>query len=62
MPMLTLFKGMGYDIKDYPQAYKNYAHEISLPVYPQLTEEEVLFVAETVIKAYETVIKKKRKS
>lgn len=58
MPMLTLFKGMGYDIKDYPQAYKNYAHEISLPVYPQLTEEEVLFVAETVIKAYETVIKK----
>ena len=45
MPMLTLFKGMGYDIKDYPQAYKNYAHEISLPVYPQLTEEEVLFVA-----------------
>ena len=56
--MFTLFKGMGYDIKDYPQAYKNYAHEISLPVYPQLTEEEVLFVAGTVIKAYETVIKK----
>ena len=58
MPMLTLFKGMGYDIKNYPQAYKNFAHEISLPVYPQLTEEEVLFVAETVIKAYETVVKK----
>lgn len=58
MPMLTLFKGMGYDIKNYPQAYKNFAHEISLPVYPQLSEEEVIFVAETVIKAYDTIIKK----
>lgn len=57
MPMLTLFKDMGYDIKDYPQAYKNYSHEISLPVYPQLTEEQVKFVANTVIKAYETVMK-----
>lgn len=55
--MLTLFKDMGYDIKDYPQAYKNYSHEISLPVYPQLTEEQVKFVANTVIKAYETVMK-----
>ena len=57
MPMLTLFKDMGYDIKDYPQAYKNYSHEISLPVYPQLTEDQVKFVANTVIKAYETVMK-----
>ena len=56
MPMLTLFKNMGYDIKDYPQAYKNYAHEISLPVYPQLKEDEVEYVAKAVIKAYETVI------
>lgn len=56
MPMLTLFKDMGYDIKDYPQAYKNYAHEISLPVYPQLKQEEVEYVAQTVIKAYETVV------
>lgn len=56
MPMLTLFKNMGYDIKDYPQAYKNYAHEISLPVYPQLKQEEVEYVAQAVIKAYETVI------
>lgn len=57
MPMLTLFKGMGYDINDYPQAYKNYAHEISLPVYPQLDEEKVQFVAQAVIKAYHAVMK-----
>ena len=56
MPMLTLFKGLGYDIKNYPNAYNNYAHEISLPIYPQLSEEKVLFVAQTVIKAYKNII------
>lgn len=56
MPMLTLFKGLGYDIKNYPNAYNNYAHEISLPIYPQLSEEKVLFVAKTVIKAYKNII------
>lgn len=56
MPMLTFFKEQGYDIKDYPQAYKNYACEISLPIYPQLTEQEVVFVIETVKQAYESVI------
>lgn len=56
LPMLTFFKEQGYDIKDYPQAYKNYACEISLPIYPQLTDEEVFFVIKTVKEAYETVI------
>ncbi len=56
MPMLSLFKGMGYDIKNYPQAYKNYSHEISLPVYPQLSEEEARFVANTIKEAYKIVI------
>jgi len=56
LPMLTLFRDLGYNIKDYPQAYQNYAHEISLPCYPQLTEAMVQFVIETVIKAYNTVI------
>lgn len=57
LPMLTLYKDMGYDIKDYPQAYNNFAHEISLPIYPQLGEEEVKFVIDTVINAYKTVVK-----
>lgn len=57
MPMLTFFKDQGYDIKDYPQAYKNYSCEISLPIYPQLKEQEVLFVIDTVKEAYETVIR-----
>ena len=56
LPMLSYFKGLGYDISDYPQAYHNYAHEISLPVYPQLNEEQVQFVIKTVMEAHDTVV------
>ncbi len=58
MPMLTLFREMGYDIKDYPQAYRNYAHEISLPIYPQLTDEQADFVIRTVVEAHDKVMGK----
>ena len=57
LPMLSFFNGLGYRIEDYPQAYENYYHEISLPCYPQLTDEQLQFITETVIKAYHTVIK-----
>lgn len=58
LPMLSFFKNMGYDISNYPQAYQNYACEISLPIYPQLTDEEVDYVIQTVIKSYEKVVNK----
>ena len=55
MPMLSFFKQLGYNIEDYPVAYNNYKHEISLPIYPQLTTEEVDYVVESVIEAYDKV-------
>lgn len=55
MPMLSFFKEMGYDINNYPQAYENYKCEISLPIYPQLTNDQVNFIIDTVIEAYEKV-------
>lgn len=55
MPMLSFFKGIGYKIEHYPQAYKNFSHEISLPIYPQLTNEEVDYVVGVVKKAYKRV-------
>ena len=58
LPMLSYFRSKGYDIKDYPTAYNNYSHEISLPVYPQLDDEKVRFVAKTLIEAYQTVIER----
>jgi dTDP-4-amino-4,6-dideoxygalactose transaminase len=58
LPMLTFFHEMGYDIKDYPQAYLNYSHEISLPCYPQLTDEMIHFITNTLIAAYKKVVSK----
>lgn len=52
MPMLSFFKSQGYDIANYPQAYQNFSCEISLPIYPQLTDQEVRFIIETVIESY----------
>lgn len=56
MPMLTFFKEQGYDIKYFPQAYKNYSCEISLPIYPQLTDEMVAYVIEAVVEAFNKTI------
>jgi dTDP-4-amino-4,6-dideoxygalactose transaminase len=56
MPMLTYFKEQGYDIKNYPQSYKNYACEISLPIYPQLTNDQVSYIIDVVIDAYKTIV------
>lgn len=58
MPMLTLFKNMGFDIVDFPQSYKNYCCEISLPVYPQITDEMAKYITDTVINAYNKVVGK----
>jgi len=62
MPMLTYFKNEGYDINDYPKAYKNYACEISLPIYPQLTTDEVDFVINSVIHSYNITVNGKKNS
>ncbi len=56
MPMLTLFKEKGYDIKNYPNAYAQYKGEISLPIYPQLTNEQIDTVIEAVISSYQKII------
>ena len=56
MPMLTLFKNLGYDIVDFPVAYDNYSREISLPIYPQLTDEQIDYICKEVEQAYHKVL------
>lgn len=56
MPMLTVFKERGYKIENYPMAYNNYAREISLPIYPQLTNEEVDYICDSILSSYQKVI------
>lgn len=49
LPMLSVFKGKGYNIQDYPVAYAMYCNEISLPVYPQLSIDDCKIVSDAVI-------------
>ncbi|PLW94060.1 MAG: capsular biosynthesis protein [Marinilabiliales bacterium] len=51
LPMMTFYKNLGYKIKDFPVAYDNYSREISLPVYYDLTDENIDIVASTVLSA-----------
>jgi dTDP-4-amino-4,6-dideoxygalactose transaminase len=56
MPMLTLFKGLGYQMSDYPNTYQLYANEISLPIYNGLTNDKLKVVIETIVNAYHSTI------
>jgi dTDP-4-amino-4,6-dideoxygalactose transaminase len=43
LPLFTAYKKQGFDIKDYPNAYKQYANEITLPLHTLLSDDDVLF-------------------
>lgn len=53
LPMHTAYKKLGFAIGDYPNAYAQFANEISLPLHTCLTDEEV----EYVIKNYSEIVK-----
>lgn len=46
LPMHTAYKNLGFDIKDYPNAYAHFANEISLPLHTCLTDEQVRYVTD----------------
>lgn len=55
LPMHTAYKNLGFDIADYPNAYKHFVNEITLPLHTCLTDEEVGYVIEqytSVVKEY----------
>ena len=46
LPMMTAYKNMGWDIKDFPNAYNYYCNLITLPLHTCLTDEDVEYVVE----------------
>lgn len=56
LAMLTAYKKRGYDISNYPVTYDHYKNEVSLPVYFDLTNEQVNTVIESVCQAAESVL------
>lgn len=49
LPMMTAYKALGFDIKDYPNAYEMYHNEITLPLHTRLTDEDVEYVMENFV-------------
>lgn len=56
LPLLTAYKNLGYKMADYPEAWKKYSTEISLPVYFNLTDKQVQQVISAVIHSVQKVL------
>lgn len=55
LPLLTAYKDLGFDIKDFPNAYNQFKNEITLPLNTKMSEEDVVYTAQTlkeIIKEY----------
>ena len=49
LPMMTAYKALGFDIKDYPNAYHLFENEITLPLNTRMSEEDVEYVIENFV-------------
>jgi len=56
VPMLSFYTNMGYNVRNYPVTWDNYSREISLPVFYELTDEQIKKVIMAVIKSVNAVI------
>ena len=55
LPLLSFYKGLGYDIDSFPEAKCLWECEISLPVYYTLTSDQVKEVVDAVVFAVEKI-------
>ncbi|NMA74525.1 MAG: capsular biosynthesis protein, partial [Bacteroidales bacterium] len=58
LPMFTAYKNLGFDIKDYPNAFDMYKNEITLPLHTLLSDEDVEYVVESLKGAVSGVLNK----
>ncbi len=45
VPMFTANKKLGFDIQDYPNSYRQYANEITLPLHTQLSDDDIEYIS-----------------
>lgn len=55
LPMMTAYKTLGYDIKDYPNAYNMFHNEVTLPLHTRLTDEDVEYVMSNFIDVLQSI-------
>jgi dTDP-4-amino-4,6-dideoxygalactose transaminase len=56
VPMMSFYRNAGYDINNYPTTYDNFSREISLPIFYDITEDQVKQVVQAVVIAVHHVI------
>ena len=49
LPMMTAYKALGFDIKDFPNAYNLFVNEVTLPLHTRLTDEDVEYVMDNFV-------------
>ena len=49
LPMMTAYKNLGFDIKDYPKAYHQFENEVTLPLHTRLSDEDVEYIIQNFI-------------
>ncbi|MEO8761854.1 MAG: DegT/DnrJ/EryC1/StrS family aminotransferase [Bacteroidia bacterium] len=59
VPSMSFYKNLGYDIKNYPTTYNNYSREISLPVFYDLTPQQLETIVNAVVQSVTKVVNKK---
>ncbi len=55
LPLMSFYKNLGYKIEDYPKSYYHFSREISLPVYYDLSDENINTVVDAIKKAVKIV-------
>jgi dTDP-4-amino-4,6-dideoxygalactose transaminase len=56
LPLMTAYKEFDFKMEDYPVAWNNYQQEISLPVFYDITDEQIGWVIDALVSAVEEVI------
>lgn len=57
LPLLTAYKNLGFRMEDYPNAYKQFENEITLPLHTLLSDEDVEYVVEKFVDIINEIIK-----
>ncbi|MCH5237661.1 MAG: DegT/DnrJ/EryC1/StrS family aminotransferase [Muribaculaceae bacterium] len=55
LPMMTAYKNIGYDIKDFPNAFEMYHNEVTLPLHTRLSDDDVDYILENFVEVIDGV-------
>ena len=56
LPMMTAYRNLGFDIKDYPHAYQQFENEVTLPLHTRLTDEDVEYIISNFVEIIKHIV------